>query len=516
MNFSLLGLFVFVNQCVSYKILAVFPYNGRSHHNLFSTLVEELALRDHSVTVVNYFPMKNISKLRQIPLEYKVSGSDVVDIDDTLKNLPGILVNFHKALDTARAFKNLANSNCNKLMSNKEIQGIISSKTKFDLVIVEQFVTDCGLAVAFKLNAPIVGITAHILMPWTYSRLGALNHPAYVPNHFIGSGTKPGFWDKIQSALINIAFNIYFKYVIQKSDQMIINSVFEDVPDLDEIGKNISLILLNQYFPLTGSRLYGANVIEVGGLHIKENTTIDDEEIKSFIDKAESDVIYISFGTVASNFPDRIIKEIINFITKSSVKVLWKIDNVGNLNLPKNVLIRKWFPQTAVLCHPKVKAFITHSGMLSSIEAMHCGVPVISVPLFGDQFANAAAATEIGLGVTIDVSTMNERKINQALKTVMQDSYQIRAQNLSALWRDRPVSPLNLAIFWIEYVIRHKGNVELRPPTVDLGFYELLMLDVCGMAIGILISFCLFFSIIISLIRFIRRRHINPNKTKTQ
>lgn len=42
---------------------------------------------------------------------------------------------------------------------------------------------------------------------------------------------------------------------------------------------------------------------------------------------------------------------------------------------------------------------------------------------------------------------------------------------------DRPLSPMDTAIYWIEYVGRH-GSVNLKPPTVDLPLYQYLLLDV--------------------------------------
>lgn len=73
------------------------------------------------------------------------------------------------------------------------------------------------------------------------------------------------------------------------------------------------------------------------------------------------------------------------------------------------------------LGHPNVKAFLTHAGMLSSVEAMHCGVPVISVPIFGDQFANAQSTRENGLGVTLDYMDLDEKTLAIALDEVLQD-----------------------------------------------------------------------------------------------
>lgn len=74
-----------------------------------------------------------------------------------------------------------------------------------------------------------------------------------------------------------------------------------------------------------------------------------------------------------------------------------------------------------VLGHPNVVAFVTHSGMLSTTEAMHCGVPIVGVPLFGDQFSNAKSATENGLGVVVDIYTLNRKVLEESLQTVLQD-----------------------------------------------------------------------------------------------
>lgn len=42
---------------------------------------------------------------------------------------------------------------------------------------------------------------------------------------------------------------------------------------------------------------------------------------------------------------------------------LWKFeDPTIDLELPKNVIIRPWLPQSDILAHPKIKGFFTHSG----------------------------------------------------------------------------------------------------------------------------------------------------------
>lgn len=268
-------LLCFVVQSDCYKILSIFPYNGRSHHILYSSFVEELARRGHDVTVINYHPLKEIPNLQQIFLENEGNASDSLDIEKY--NKKGMSNDLLRVYDNAHAFKYIANTNCRKLIYNREIQEMIKSRKFYDVVVVEQFVTDCGLAIAFKLNAPTVGITAHMLLPWTYARLEAPNHAAYVHNHAFASGTTPNVLNRLKSAIIDFSMNLFYKHYIQATDQKIVNELYPDVPSLEKLGKNMSLIMINQYFPLTGPRLYGPNVIEIGGMQINEDSQVIDK-----------------------------------------------------------------------------------------------------------------------------------------------------------------------------------------------------------------------------------------------
>lgn len=58
--------------------------------------------------------------------------------------------------------------------------------------------------------------------------------------------------------------------------------------------------------------------------------------------------------------------------------VVWKYENDTLPNQPSNVHIRKWMPQRDILCHPNVRVFMTHGGLLGISEAAYCGVAVVS------------------------------------------------------------------------------------------------------------------------------------------
>lgn len=69
--------------------------------------------------------------------------------------------------------------------------------------------------------------------------------------------------------------------------------------------------------------------------------------------------------------------------------------------------------------HPNVKAFISHGGLLGTTEAVHCGVPVVIMPQYGDQFTNARALEANGGGVILHLHEATEEKVYNALKTVL-------------------------------------------------------------------------------------------------
>lgn len=71
--------------------------------------------------------------------------------------------------------------------------------------------------------------------------------------------------------------------------------------------------------------------------------------------------------------------------------------------------------------HPKTRAFITHAGSHGIYEGICNGVPMVMMPLFGDQMDNAQRMVSRGAGVSLNVLHMTSDDIANALKTVIND-----------------------------------------------------------------------------------------------
>lgn len=192
------------------------------------------------------------------------------------------------------------------------------------------------------------------------------------------------------------------------------------MPSVADLGKETSLLFVNQHFALSGARALSPQVIELGGIHIQKAKTLD-VELQRFLDSADNGVVYISWGSMirAETLPSEKREGILRAIRRLKQKVIWKFENDTLLNKPDNLLISKWLPQREILCHPNVKAFMTHGGLMGTSEAAYCGVPTVVTPIYGDQFLNANAMKHREMGVVLKFDDINENSVFRALRTVL-------------------------------------------------------------------------------------------------
>ena len=71
--------------------------------------------------------------------------------------------------------------------------------------------------------------------------------------------------------------------------------------------------------------------------------------------------------------------------------------------------------------HPKLLAFITHGGINSIMEGSFSGVPMICIPLFGDQRRNSVLLKYRKTGFLLEKMEIMEGKLERAIKTIIGD-----------------------------------------------------------------------------------------------
>nr|ALD84259.1 UDP-glucosyltransferase [Centella asiatica] len=70
----------------------------------------------------------------------------------------------------------------------------------------------------------------------------------------------------------------------------------------------------------------------------------------------------------------------------------------------RGLIIRGWAPQVLILSHPSVGGFFTHCGWNSILEAVCEGMPMITWPMFAEQFYNERFVVDVvKIGVPVGV-----------------------------------------------------------------------------------------------------------------
>lgn len=188
----------------------------------------------------------------------------------------------------------------------------------------------------------------------------------------------------------------------------------------------------------------------------------------------EESLFYFRGNLWPSRLPVDKKQAFLNSLSKLKQKVIWKWDDESLKVDSSRFMVRKWLPQNSILAHPNVKLFVTHGGLLSCIESVYFGVPMVGTGIFGDQMTNMAKVNENGFGIRLDFHNVTESSLDWALTEVLNNPrYLTKVKHTSQIFKDQPLSPLETAKFWVEYVIRHKGapNLKSVAPTLSTIVY---------------------------------------------
>ncbi|CAD1470739.1 unnamed protein product, partial [Heterotrigona itama] len=493
-----------LSACHGYRILGVFPFNGKSHFIMFEHLMKALARKGHQLDVISTFPLKkpypNYNDMIVLPTEREFMNNITYDEVNTL---------FRDSV--CHVVANLAGNLVCEHLKNPQIQELIQNPPKdppYDAIVMEVFGAHCFAILGDVLKVPVIGASSAVLYPWIYDFIGNPNNFAFAPSNILSYSQNMNFWERMHNFLNIINAKWEFNRVSSEQTNIVRKYVSPDAPDVRQLEKKISMILVNSHISINGIKDMIPAYVEVGGLHVQEEGVELPASLEKWMNESTHGFVYFSFGSMVKieSFPIKHLNIFYNSLGKiAPVRVLMKIAKPNELppGLPKNVHVLPWIPQVKVLKHKNVKAFITHGGLMGTQEAIHYGVPMIGMPLFADQFINIANYMRHNIAIELGAETLTEEKMDNALNAILNDpKYRHTAQKLSQKFRDRPLSAEDTAVYWIEYIVRH-GADALRSPAMNLTWWQIEMLDVYAFlliaALAILYSIAIAVSFVYNL-----------------
>uniref|UniRef100_A0A8B9JJ55 UDP-glucuronosyltransferase n=1 Tax=Astyanax mexicanus TaxID=7994 RepID=A0A8B9JJ55_ASTMX len=471
--------------------LLVMPVDG-SHWLSMKLLVSELARRGHHVLLLIpetsvLIEGSELMRIQRFPVPYsreELSSSLTGFQKDVFHRSPpltDLLLNVQRLL----SFTDMQVIGCEALLYNQTLMEQLK-REDFNLLLTDPFLP-CGSILADALSLPSVYFLRGL--PCGLDLLAA-QCPApvsYVPRFGMGATDRMNFPQRLQNTLMGVVELLLCRVMYRSFDELAARYLNKAVTYRDLLGHG-AIWLLRYDFTFEYPKPTMPNMVYIGGINCQKSSGLK-EEVEEFVEgSGEHGIVVFTLGSLVQSMPAEKASVFFQAFSQIPQRVLWRYTGELPDHVPENVKLMKWLPQNDLLGHPKARAFITHGGTHGIYEGICHGVPMVMLPLFGDQGDNVHRVASRGVGVVLNIHDITPEMLIDALNTVINESsYKERMVKLSAIHNDRPIEPLDLAVFWTEFVMRNKGAGHLRPAAHDLNWFQYHSLDVIGFLLVVMV-----------------------------
>lgn len=130
-------------------------------------------------------------------------------------------------------------------------------------------------------------------------------------------------------------------------------------------------------------------------------------------------LVYLSLGSLGSADVD-LMRRLVDILGRTRHRfIVSKGPQHQLFDLAENMIGAEFLPQPTIL--PLVDLVITHGGNNTTTEALHFGKPMIVLPLFWDQYANAQRVDELGLGTRLRTYAFDDDELVAAVDRLATD-----------------------------------------------------------------------------------------------
>lgn len=306
---------------------------------------------------------------------------------------------------------------------------------------------------------------------------------AATPCQLVGTISQESFLDRLKIAACNAVLMILG--LVSGNDTM----VAEFAPHRPRVSVN-ELALQAEIYLVEGDHVLDFAKPELPNMKLIGCTAPTtgkplQDPFKSFVEGSKRGVAVVTFGSSVVNIPSKVAEMMAEAFEQQELDVVWRV-NYTSLN-PGKVFTSQWIPQNDILAHPNTRLFVSHCGANGQYEALYHGIPMLCLPLFGDQNYNAQRSTAKGFGLHANILDLSASHLANLMKEVYGNTkYQSNIKKASILFRQLYNEPHKMAAFWIDHVMEY-GGTYMRSAGQNMPLYQFLALDV--LAVVFLVTF---------------------------
>ncbi|CAI5451229.1 unnamed protein product [Caenorhabditis angaria] len=496
------------HDVISLKILIANPILGFSHVKFNAQVADVLADIGHDVTMLNIYhiPLPNLDKLVKNSnvkfIEYRPTHfSGMKNEEHTLPDFWDSIYMNNKivaCLSLPMVVKEKWEPTYSELLKDKKFFQSLKDQD-FDAVITETFELG-GFYIAHLINArSVIAIMSSVRYPYTEQLFGQPPTLGYIPGDFSRMGKEATVWDRL-----NDIYNDFFFTQLHQAYSNMQNKLFDrligyKLPYWKDLVNNSTVFITNSNPYLDFAAPKTANIIPVGGFNVQKSPkqSLPNE----YQDILGENTVIISFGSVVRSYemPENFKSGFVEMFKKfPNVTFIWKYER-DDLEFRKrigpNVYFKKWMPQSALLADKRVKLFITHGGLASTMEVAYSGKPALVVPLFSDQFHNAMMLSRHGGSIAYNKFDLSKsEKLISAVRELLENSkFAENSKLLAQVLHNQPTDPKQTLINHIEFAAKFPSLKSLVPENNSNGFIAFYYIDAYFCIIAVI---CLFLFLI--------------------